>query len=241
MMKHFMIRFVALILFATCFLGGAGLRVFGRQSGATPSPALIANLAAAKKPAVGQPLVINGQQVCGPKGNATQANMKELNNNKNRTDEPGPSDYILIPWDDLKDLPTDKVADIQGAPVMVVGFLSNRVKVENGAPGESTNCNLLNPDEVDWHMYLTKQPAQMIKDAIIVETTPRVRPNHTWTTELLAPFVNKNKPLRISGWLIYDFQHKGVIGTERTTVWEVHPITRIEVQDAQGKWVNIEP
>ena len=164
--------------------------------------------------------------------------MKQLNKNKNRTDEP--NDFVTISWDDLSNLPAESVDDIQGAPVSVIGYLSNRVKVQTEKPGESTNCNLLEPNEVDWHMYLTKGPRQPIKTAIIVETTPRVRPNHKWTTEMLTPYVNKNKQVRISGWLMYDFQHLNVVGKERGTVWEVHPITKIEVQDDQGNWVNIE-
>jgi hypothetical protein len=201
---------------------------------------LIAQLAAAKKPAVGQPLVIDGKTVCGPNGNTSNTKMKDLNNNKNRIDEPQPSDYVPIDWELLRDLPADKVSDIQGAPVSVVGYLSSRVKPEIDAPGESTNCNLLDQDEVDWHMYLTESPNQPIKDAIIVETTPRVRPNHKWTLPMLKPYPRHDKKIRISGWLIYDFQHVNVIGKERATAWEVHPITLIEVQDAQGNWVNIE-
>jgi len=207
----------------------------------TVDPQLIDKLAAGKKPAVGQPLIIGGKTVCGPRGNAAGAKMQELNNNKNRTDEPADSDLIPISWDDLNNLPADRVNDIQGAPVSVVGYLSIRVKEQTGAPGETTNCNLLSRDEVDWHMYLTKRPKQLIKTAIIVETTPRVRPNHKWTTQMLAAYVNQTKQVRVSGWLMYDFQHLDVVGTERGTVWEVHPITKIAVQDQTGNWVNIEP
>lgn len=57
---------------------------------------------------------------------------------------------------------------------------------------------------------------------------------------MLAPYVKTNKQVRISGWLMYDFQHLGVVGAQRVTVWEVHPITKIEVQDTSGNWVNIE-
>lgn len=203
-------------------------------------PQLIQKLSAAKKPAVGQPLVIGGQTVCGAQGDAADPQMQELNNNKNRTDEPGDNDYIAVSWTDMNNLPAGSVNDIQGAPVSVVGYLSHRVKVQTGAPGETTNCNLLNPDEVDWHMYLTETPNQPIQAAIIVETTPRVRPNHKWTTAMLAPYVNQNKQIRISGWLMYDFQHLDVVGKERSTVWEVHPITKMEVPDAAGNWVNIE-
>lgn len=117
-------------------------------------------------------------------------------------------------------------------------YLSHEVKVQTDPPGESANCHLLNANEVDWHIYLTNQPDQAIEDAIVVETTPRVRPNHKWTTEMLAPYVSKNRQVRVSGWLLYDFEHLDVVGKDRATVWEVHPIIRIEVQDAN--WMNIE-
>ena len=127
--------------------------------------------------------------------------------------------------------------DFVGAPVTVVGFLSHKVTVETG--GESTNCHLHTAPEVDWHIYLTKSPAQGIKDAVIVETTPRTRPLHKWTTSLLAPFVDSQTQVRISGWLMFDSEHIGVIGTQRATVWEVHPITRIQVQQ-NGQWVDLD-
>ena len=123
---------------------------------------------------------------------------------------------------------------------MVIGYLSHRVNVEDKAPGESTNCNLLNDDEVDWHIYLTSAPNQAISQAIIVETTPRTRPLHTWDKSVLDGLVNANKQVRVSGWLMYDFQHVPDIGTQRATVWEVHPITRIEVGDGNGGWQDIE-
>ncbi len=200
---------------------------------------LFDRLTNAKKPATGQPLVENGNTVCGPAGDATQANMQELNQNKNRTDEPGPSDPVEVAWNDLENLPKDRVADFEGAPVSVVGFLSHKIAVENSGKGESTNCHLTGDDEVDWHMYLTDSPAQPIASAIIVETTPRVRPAHKWTPEMLKQFVDSNTQVRISGWLIYDFEHVNVIGKQRASVWEVHPITRIEVQQ-NGQWVDLD-
>ncbi len=47
---------------------------------------------------------------------------------------------------------------------------------------------------------------------------------------MLSALVNSNTQVRMSGWLMYDSEHVNVIGTERATVWEVHPITKIEVQ-----------
>jgi hypothetical protein len=206
----------------------------------TTSASLLARLKAARVTAVPQPLVIGGHEVCPATGNSTDTNMTELNKRKNRTDIPDASAYIPIDWEVLKGLPSNSPDDLQGAPVMVTGFLSHRIKVENGSPGESTNCKLLNDDEVDWHIYLTKAASQPISKAVIVETTPRTRPLHTWDKAVLDGLVNKDQQVRISGWLMYDFQHVSEIGTARATVWEVHPITRIEVSDGSGGWNDIE-
>jgi hypothetical protein len=210
------------------------------NGGTPPPPGLPAQLAAAVLKAVPQPLVINGQNVCGPTGDAADAKTQALDSNKNRTDIPDASTYILVNWNELANLPSDQADNLQGAPVEVVGYLSHRIAVENSGSGESTNCHLVNDNEVDWHMYLTQQPAQGIADAIIVETTPRTRPLHSWDKSALDALIDSNTKVRISGWLMYDWQHVGVIGRQRATVWEVHPVTRIETQDANGNWKNVE-
>jgi uncharacterized protein YgiM (DUF1202 family) len=166
-----------------------------RTAAAQPtSGSLLNQLHAARVAAVPQPLVIGGQEVCAATGNSSDPKMIKLNSQKNRTDIPNATAYIPVDWNVLKGLPSNSPDDLQGAPVMVIGYLSHRINVENKAPGESTNCNL-----------------------------------------------NTNKQVRISGWLMYDFQHVPDIGTQRATVWEVHPITRIEVAgDGNGGWQDIE-
>jgi|SRR5689334_13605170 len=207
--------------------------------GPAPSGDLFFRLSNARKTATPQPLIENGNEVCGPTGDATRGAAIALNANKNRTDTPGDSGYVDIDWSDLKDLPSDRAGDFVGAPVRVVGFLSHRINVENKGSGESTNCHLLGDGEVDWHIYLTNSPAQPISQAIIVETTPRTRPLHRWTTGMLAPIVDSETPVRISGWLMYDSEHIGAIGTQRASAWEVHPITRVEIQK-EGQWVDLD-
>ena len=204
------------------------------------SGSLLNQLHAARVAAVPQSLVIGGQEVCGATGKTSDPKVIKLNSQKNRIDIPEATAYIPVDWDVLKGLPSTSPDDLQGAPVMVVGYLSHRINVENKAPGESTNCNLVNEDEVDWHIYLTSSPNQAISQAIIVETTPRTRPLHTWDKSVLDGLVNTNKQVRISGWLMYDLQHVGEIGSQRATVWEVHPVTRIEVSDGSGGWKDIE-
>jgi Bacterial SH3 domain len=210
-------------------------------TGSSPGPGdLVGQLAAASVKAVPQPLVINGQSVCGPTGDASDAKTQALDANKNRTDIPNPGSYIPAGWNALANLPSTQPDQLQGAPVEVEGYLSHRIQVESSGKGESTNCHLTNLDEVDWHMYLTNQPAQGIAGAIIVETTPRTRPLHSWDQNTLSKLIDSNTKVRISGWLMYDWQHIGVIGKQRVTVWEVHPVTRIETQDSGGNWQNVE-
>lgn len=200
---------------------------------------LIAKLLSAHTDAVGQPLIVNGQTVCGPTGTAGNDDRKAaLNSNKNRTDSPADTAYVTVDWADLRDLPANHSNDLPGAPVVMENvFLVHRVKPEGA---ESPNCGLTDPDEVDWHIY-TSDTAGLddITKAVIVETTARTRPLHNWQQADLAKFVNQNVPLRISGWLLYDYEHVSVIGTQRASVWEIHPITKIEVKK-NGQWVDLD-
>ncbi len=209
-------------------------------SGLTTSSDVVNKLLAAHSDAVGQPLIENGSTVCGPTGDTNDPHKKILNTNKNRTDIPPDNQYVAIDWASLRDLPSDHSDDLPGAAVTVQGFLVHRVKQESDGSGESTNCHLLNPDEVDWHIYLSDTAGlDDISQTVIVETTPRTRPLHKWKKSDLDAVVNKNVPVRIGGWLLYDFEHVNAIGTQRASVWEVHPITKIEIQ-RNGQWVDLD-
>jgi uncharacterized protein YgiM (DUF1202 family) len=199
---------------------------------------LVSKLLAAHTNAVGQPLVIDGETVCGPTGTpTTDAKKQALNRNKNRTDIPGDSAYVKIGWEDLRDLPVSHAEDLPGAPVVVEGFLVHKVKQEGA---ESPNCRLTDANEVDWHIYMTDTAGlDNISKAVIVETTARTRPLHKWVKPDLDQVVNKNVPVRISGWLLYDYEHVSVIGSQRASVWEVHPITKIEIKK-NGTWADLD-
>ena len=43
----------------------------------------------------------------------------------------------------------------------------------------------------------------------------------------------------LSKLVLYDFEHTGAIGTQRASVWEVHPITKIEVKQ-NNTWVDLD-
>jgi hypothetical protein len=114
------------------------------------------------------------------------------------------------------------------------------IKVEDTGSGESTNCHFKNAEEVDWHMPLVEHSGDAEATSIVVETTPRIRQTHPkWTTTHLAPWVTSDQPVRISGWALLDPEHTAHLGKYRSTLWEIHPITKIEVFQ-NGQWVDLD-
>jgi hypothetical protein len=67
-----------------------------------------------------------------------------------------------------------------------------------------------------------------------------IRRNHSkWTKGRLGPWTDTELPVRISGWTFFDTEHRNHLGTFRMTLWEIHPVTRIEVLK-DGVWVNLD-
>jgi hypothetical protein len=176
---------------------------------------------------------------------------------KNRTDVP--AEYHAVTFDAIATLQypvagktrsswtPDQLAEIapfEGVAVTVTGYMA-ALKPQTGGTGESTNCHWTHAGEVDWHIALTKSAKEGEPGAIVVETTPRVRKDHpNWTPAALKPWVKSTthtteSPVRISGWLMMDPEHRNHLGRYRTTLWEVHPITKIEVFQS-GAWVNLD-
>ena len=102
---------------------------------------------------------------------------------------------------------------------------------------ESCNCHSHNPSNWDYHVYLNiDKEAHKIGESIVIEITPYTRKLHPeYTLEYIQHL--KGKKVRISGWLMFDFEHLSnsyeshpeVEKVFRHTVWEIHPITSIEV------------
>jgi hypothetical protein len=169
---------------------------------------------------------------------------------KNRTDSP--ASYHAVALEAIRDLPypatTQKsrldwppeslavVLRMEGPPVQVVGYLV-AVKTEGS---ETTNCFMTRVSETDWHMAITVEVGQGEEESVVVETTPRIRINHAkWTRGRLTPWIDGSRPVRISGWLMFDPFHRNHLGTFRKTLWEVHPITKIEVWQDDA-WVDLD-
>jgi uncharacterized protein YraI len=193
----------------------------------------------------------------------------DTNQRKNRTDAPASYhavtwaaintlDYAKGAKKSRMDWSPAQLATItpfEGAAISVEGYLY-KVKVECSSVnaksgGESTNCHARLANDVDWHMPLTANVGEGEDVAIIVETTPRVRRQHLqWNTARLKQWVSHigNTPnasynqqkVRISGWLMLDPEHQDMINHGlRSTLWEIHPITKIEVWDT-GQWVDLD-
>jgi len=187
---------------------------------------------------------------CGPTGLRGDS---ATNRRKNRTDVP--SRYHAVSFAVIADLPypatrsTNRGAwpaeslallrPYEGAAVQVVGYVV-ALRPQTKGSGESTNCYLRRSAEVDWHVAIVEHAGDGERTAIVVEPTPRVRVNHpNWTVARLTPWLDSSDPVRISGWLMFDPAHRNHLNRYRATLWEIHPVTRIEVW-RDGAWADMD-
>jgi hypothetical protein len=202
-----------------------------------------------EKPAPNQTTFSGEDGECGPAGDGGDS---KTNPRKNRTDVP--TQYHDVTWAAIAKLPypsaprslddwtpdqLSQIAPFEGIAVRTVGYIV-KIKVEDSGSGESTNCHFTKPTEVDWHVPLVEAAGNGENTSVVVETTPRVRLQHpNWTPQALAPWVDSNLPVRISGYLLLDPEHRNHLGKFRSTLWEIHPVLMIEVFQS-GNWVNLD-
>lgn len=176
-------------------------------------------------------------QSCPLQGDAVQPLALELNPYKNREDAPPAAKInsnatltsLLAPGDDLTRWSRLDGAIFEG---VVVGVKIGGV--------ETVNCHATDPAHRDTHIELALDPNAPEIQRVIVEVTPRWRQKMAsiadWSTDALKQQL-LGKRVRITGWLFDDLEHKGESENTnpggaknwRATVWEIHPITAIEV------------
>lgn len=184
---------------------------------------------------------------CPPEGDGGDP---ELNRNKNRVDE---GNYIPVEYDavlglswprgierrDHKNWPEKARREIEkyeGIPVAVEGYLFG---AKQSGP-ESCNCHGADKEFRDYHVWLVKNEGDDRTKSIVTEVTPSLRANHpNWDLRNLNKIARSRQKVRVSGWLMFDPEHPDQIGKTRGTIWEIHPIMKIEVNQ-DGKWVNID-
>jgi hypothetical protein len=129
--------------------------------------------------------------------------------------------------------------------ITIEGFLAG---VERQEP-ESCNCH--DPNHRDYHLWLVQKPKEKQAKSVVVELSPRLLEKHPDWPALVQTAYESGDRVRISGWRTWDQEHseqlrdrknkKGkVLHARRNTLWEIHPVHRIEVQQDDGSWVDIE-
>jgi hypothetical protein len=131
---------------------------------------------------------------------------------------------------DFSDAQLALVAPDEQRGVVLTGYILRAVKQSP----ENTNCN--DPARIDVHMWIysgtstdkAKRTALRAR-AVVVEATPSWQDQHpNWTATQLEKKAAARVKVRISGWVMYDPEHPDKIGKTRGTLWEIHPVTRIE-------------
>lgn len=125
------------------------------------------------------------------------------------------------------------VADADGRGVVVAGYL---IGAKEEGP-ESANCHGAEHSEHDFHMYLVASPSDPKAKAVVIEITPRQH-STGWTLSAMQRIVRQRVEVRVTGWLLYDQEHGPDVGKSRGTLWEIHPVTGIEVMQG-SKWVQV--
>jgi len=100
---------------------------------------------------------------------------------------------------------------------------------------ESANCN--DKKRRIFRLWIARIPETHKKlakveraQAVIVEPTPLWQARHpSWRLRTLEKLAKQGAKMRISGWAYYDPEHPAELGKARGTLWEVRPVTKIEV------------
>lgn len=124
------------------------------------------------------------------------------------------------------------IAQNEGRPVQAEGYV---LMIRHEGP-ESPNCH--DAAQRDYHVWLAVSASEPRADAMVVELTPRVvalNPNWGTATQILRL---AGHHVRVSGWLMMDQEHPEQLHKTRGTLWEIHPVMQIEV-DQNGAWANL--
>jgi hypothetical protein len=192
----------------------------------------------------------------GCSNSTTHPNDAMLNNLKNRTDAATtPQSMMLQAMRNLNQPPTWNIGDDrtslqdrEGRPIRITAYLvqlpnspsGNVVKNPKSEGAESCNCELTHVADIDWHCVLGATAASLESNSVTAEVTPRIRANHpNWTVTKLRSASNSGKRVRFTGWLMLDTYHidHPIV---RSTNWELHPITKIEIETTHNHWVNLD-
>jgi hypothetical protein len=127
--------------------------------------------------------------------------------------------------------------------VSLEGYIAEVIQAADGATYGRP------PEQGDLHVHLraARQPRCGVggirNQQIVTEVTPHFQSSKTgWSYEALLDLCQRQARVRISGWLLHDYQHIRDIGAWRASAWEIHPVTNIEVWDlGREEWQKFPP
>jgi hypothetical protein len=116
--------------------------------------------------------------------------------------------------------------------VMIEGFMASS-KDEHE---ESCNCG--GRIGVDTHTWIVPtRNGDQATESVVAEVSPRMKQVHrNWNHDGFESLREHQYQVRITGWVMWDQEHKSEVGHTRGTIWEVHPINSIRYHDSDGVW-----
>jgi hypothetical protein len=129
-----------------------------------------------------------------------------------------------------------KIEAFESRPLRIEAYM-NAVLVEGP---EQSNCGAPK-GKGDTHIYLVDKQNDANTTAAFAEVTPRwLSTNPSWNQPAIHALAAKGAKVRITGWPLYDEEHHNmIVAGNRGTLWELHPITNIEVSTSSG-WVSLD-
>jgi hypothetical protein len=149
-----------------------------------------------------------------------------------------PVAYEPWTWVDFLALPTLPRAYRAPDWATVHGYTARAIRLE----GYIAEAYRWRDGDVHVHLRATPSPhcfpAGPRQAQIVTEVTPAFQARHTgWSAAVLRALCEQQVRVRLSGWLLHDFEHAGPARAWRVSAWEIHPVTAIEVWDeARQAW-----
>jgi len=158
---------------------------------------------------------------------------------------------LLVP--DRTAWPAEALTDVQDwecQPAVVEGILTQRI-IEGR---EACNCSTAVQPCVDLHIFVSALEYLVDESGgddprclsaycrghrLVIEVTPRTLAQHPeWNSTVIQRLATARAHVRITGWPMWDPEHPTEVDLSRGTLWEIHPVHRIEV-DQDGNWVDL--
>jgi hypothetical protein len=182
---------------------------------------------------------------CPVNGKAGDLTLNSLKNRTKQVETPEditiedilalPSSTVVTPLHRSQWTPKNKqlAAAQEKRGVLLDGFL---IAVHQQGPEK---CKCSDPEQSDFHIWIASLAKSRKPSAVVVEATPRWQEvNDAWELVNFQDLAKKKAHVRITGWLMYDQDHGSEVGHSRATLWEIHPVTKVEVEE-NGTWSEL--